>query len=159
MRTGYLCHFFVATDDPAEQAHAFLSHVVFEAGDLAPVVDVETMGGAPVPDLPARLRTFLETVEHAVGVRPILYTGPSFWSTHMNDGFGEYPLWIAQYGVSTPTVPPGWTDWQLWQYRGDADLPDVSPVVDLDRLRAGVEIGRLLIPVAPPSETPGAVRP
>ncbi len=144
-------HFFVTADDPAEQAHTFLSHVTFEPGDLAPVVDIETLGGTPPADLPDRLHTFLATVENAVGVAPILYTGPAFWNDHMNDAFGGYPLWIAQYGVTQPTVPTGWSGWHLWQYRGNADLPDVAPVVDLDRLHPEVDIRRLLIPPAPAS--------
>jgi GH25 family lysozyme M1 (1,4-beta-N-acetylmuramidase)/alpha-tubulin suppressor-like RCC1 family protein len=139
-------HFFVAADDPEAQAHAFLSHVIFEPGDLAPVVDVETLGGEPVADLPERLRTFLDTVERTVGVKPILYTGPTFWRSHMNDQFGAYPLWIAEYDVAAPTVPAGWDRWHLWQWRGNADLPDVASVVDLDRLHPDVPISALLIP-------------
>jgi len=141
-------HFFVAADDPGQQARIFLSQVLFEPGDLAPVVDVETMGGEPTDDLPDRLGVFLRLIERGVGVKPIIYTGPSFWNAHMTAEFGDNPLWIAQYGVDQPTVPAGWTRWQMWQWQGNADLPDVAPMVDLDRLHPDVDLEELLIPEA-----------
>ena len=64
----------------------------------------------------------------------------------MDDRFGNYPLWIAEYGVDAPHVPAGWQRWNLWQWRGDADLPEVAPIVDLDRLHPEVDLEELLIP-------------
>jgi GH25 family lysozyme M1 (1,4-beta-N-acetylmuramidase) len=146
-------HFFVAADDPEEQARTFLSHVVLEPGDLAPVVDVETLGGnGEAKGLPDKLRAFLAEVERAIGVKPIIYTSPNFWDAQMHGEFGDYPLWIAEYGVKEPRVPSGWKRWHLWQYRGNAELPHIAPVVDLDRLAPGVELKELLIPEPPPEE-------
>lgn len=146
-------HFFVPDDDPEAQARIFLSRVLFEPGDLVPVVDVETpfkqSGARPPADLADRLLVFLRAVEQEVGAKPIIYTGPTFWNRQMDDRFGDYPLWIAEYGVEEPQVPVGWTRWHLWQWRGDADLPRVAPIVDLDRLHPEVALEDLLIPEAP----------
>ncbi len=139
-------HFFEPDDDPEIQARTFLSQVVLEPGDLAPVVDIETRGSPAPDDLPERLRTFVDIVEKAVGAKPIIYTGPTFWNQNMNREFGDYPLWISEYGVPEPHVPAGWKAWQLWQWRGDADLPDVAPVVDLDRLSPGTDLETLVVP-------------
>lgn len=138
-------HFFVADDDAEEQAHHFLAQVPFEPGDLLPVVDIESRK-RPVPDLPARLRRFLDVVERSIGARPIIYTGPTFWRANMTAEFGDYPLWIAEYDVDAPQVPEGWKQWHLWQWRGNAELPEIAPVVDLNRVHPDVELGRLLIP-------------
>ena len=128
-------HFFVAEDDPEQQARHFLAHVTFEPGDLAPVVDIESRK-RPVADLSARLKRFLAIVEEAVGTKPIIYTGPSFWRSNMTDAFGEYPLWIAEYGVDSPSVPEGWTRWHLWQWRGDVELPGSHRSVPSGRRRS-----------------------
>ncbi len=153
-------HFFVADDDPRQQARAFLSHVVYEPGDLVPVVDIEKVGPHPPRDLPQRLQAFVDEIEARLGVKPIIYTGPAFWNANFRGGFGDYPLWLAQYGVDRPAVPAGWNRWIFWQWRGNADLPDVAPVVDLDRLGAGVDLSRLLIPERPPERVaPGSGAP
>lgn len=143
-------HFFVPDDDPEAQARAFLAHVVFEPGDLAPVVDLETLGSEAGEDLPARLLAFIRIVEREVGTKPIIYTGPAFWNSTMNDQFGDYPLWIAEYGVEQPTIPRGWKRWHLWQWRGNAPLPHVAPIVDLDRLHPESVLTDLLIPAPGP---------
>ncbi len=144
-------HFFSSADDPVEQAHHFLAHVLFEPGDLAPVVDIEKLYGPAPPDLPERLRKFLEVVEAELGVKPIIYTGPTFWKNHMSGDFGDYPLWIAEYGVEAPQVPEGWDVWHLWQWRDNVDLPEIAPVVDLNRLRSAADLDRLLIPGPAPA--------
>ena len=53
--------------------------------------------------------------------------------------FATYPLWLADYGVSTPQVPKVWTDagktWPFWQYAANGTLagaPDAHHNVDLD---------------------------
>ncbi len=140
-------HFFVPADDPKEQARLFLSHVVFEPGDLRPVVDIETRGTNAPADLPARLHAFLDEVEAAVGVKAIIYTGPAFWNQNMNAEFGDYPLWIAEYGVPEPKIPKGWLRWHLWQWQGDdVTKPEIAPTLDLDRLHPDVGVEELLIP-------------
>jgi len=145
-------HFFVAEDDPADQARTFLSHVVFEPGDFAPVVDIEKLYGEAPPDLAKRLEIFLDAIEAKLGVKPIIYTGPGFWNKHFrHGGFGDYPLWLAQYDVSEPQLPAGWKRWAFWQWRGNAHLPDVAPVVDLDRLGPNVDLAKLLIPQSRPT--------
>ncbi len=155
-------HFFVPDDDPEEQARIFLSRVLFEPGDLAPVVDVETpfkqSGARPPDDLADRLLTFLQVVEKEVGTRPIIYTGPTFWNRQMDGRFGAYPLWIAEYGVDEPHLPMGWERWHIWQWRGNADLPEVAPIVDLDRVHPEVDLKELLIPEKGESASPGATR-
>lgn len=141
-------HFYVADDDPVEQAHHFLSHVVLEPGDLRPVVDIESAGkDSGAADLVADLERFVEEVEQTIGIAPIVYTGPVFWRDRVgSDAFRELPLWIAEYGTDTPIVPPGWSTWSLWQYRGNAEMPHVAPIVDLNRLHADVDTRTLRVP-------------
>jgi len=102
-----------------------------EPGDLAPVVDVELIGHGTPPGVPQRLRRWLEIVETHYGVKPIIYTMASFWDAHMDDTFGDYPLWVAEYEVEKPRLPAGWSEWHMWQWQGDADVPGVENLVDL----------------------------
>ncbi|HVS14811.1 MAG TPA: GH25 family lysozyme [Thermoanaerobaculia bacterium] len=142
-------HFYIAADDPVAQAHHFLSHVVLEPGDLRPVVDIESAAQEPPADLARQLARFVAEIEAAIGVAPIVYTGAIFWRDHVaTTAFADHPLWIAEYEVDQPEIPAGWDRWDLWQWQGNAALPHIAPIVDLDRLHADADVDELLIPAA-----------
>jgi lysozyme len=140
-------HFYVSEDDPEEQARFFISTVTLESGDLAPVVDIELLGHNTPPGLADRLETFVQRLEEHYGVAPIIYTDANFWDQNLDDRFGDHPLWIAEYGVAAPRLPTGWSEWHLWQWRGDAQVPGVAKGADLSKVnREGADLSRLVIP-------------
>ena len=139
-------HFYVTEDDPTEQADFFLEALGTIAGDeLVPAVDVEVIGRGTQPGLADRLRTFLDRVEQATGVKPLIYTSPNFWDAHLDDSFGEYPLWVAEYGVDSPRLPSGWDRWHLWQWKKNQQVNGIEKDVDLNRLRPDLEAHHLQI--------------
>ena len=125
-------HFFLAAEDPAQQAEFFVRTVGSLApGDLPPVVDVEAGSGVN-SNLATSVETWLEVVEQGLGRKPIIYTAPSFWNQHLTGGFGDYALWVAEYGVSSPRPVNGWTGWTFWQYSSTGKVNGVNGTVDLD---------------------------
>ncbi len=126
-------HYFVPQDDPAAQAQWFIDNVGLSQGDLVPAVDVESLGKDPPRDLSERLKVFLQLLQAHYGVPPIIYTAPNFWDRNMTDQFGAYPLWVADYDTDEPRLPNGWSSWNLWQWKGSAELPGISKIVDLNR--------------------------
>lgn len=116
-------HFFEPGEDATQQAQLYLKTVSFESGDLPPVLDFEKVdkNKKPIPNatLIQDVQTWLDTVEQSVGRRPMIYTGGWIWNPHMNDKFGQYTLWIANWGASKPDLPEGWTTWAFWQYADD----------------------------------------
>jgi lysozyme len=127
-------HFFEPNDDAGQQAAFFLSTVQLESGDLPPVLDVET-AAANSAQLWQGVQAWLDQVEAATGVRPILYLNKNFANENAAPAsLAAYPLWLAQYEVEIPTVPDGWTTWLLWQYSQSGTLDGVSGSVDLDQL-------------------------
>lgn len=139
-------HFYVTEDDPEAQAKLFIDTVTLEPGDLAPVVDVELLGHGTEPGLAGRLRTFLERLEAHYGIRPIIYTAPNFWDLHLTDDFGDYPLWVAEYGVDEPRLPKGWERWHLWQFEGDTTVSGVEKSADRSHLnRDAPDLHRLVV--------------
>ncbi|UCH94112.1 MAG: glycoside hydrolase family 25 protein [Candidatus Aminicenantes bacterium] len=124
-------HFYVTEDDPELQADFFIKNVSLRPGDLLPALDIESIGKGTKPGLVQRLKKFLGILEKHYGVKPIIYTGPKFWNSHLNDHFGAYPLWIAEYGVNEPVNPKGWKEWHLWQWKENATVPGVEKGADL----------------------------
>lgn len=132
-------HFFRPSQDAAAQAQHFLSVVSLQSGDLPPALDVETADGVSNDALTAGVQTWLEHVALQTGVTPIIYAGPRFWNGHVNGNFSAYPLWVAEYGVQTPQLPRGWTNWNFWQYSQSGHESGVAGNVDLDYFQGSIE--------------------
>jgi len=125
-------HFFRPEQDAARQAAHFLSAVQFQPGDLPPVLDVEVNDGVTGSALVGGVQTWLDAVEPAAGVTPVIYTAASFWNAHFNDQFGQYPLWLAHYAPAPAPLPHGWTDWTFWQYSQSLRVEGVNGSADHD---------------------------
>jgi lysozyme len=125
-------HFFVTAEDATAQADLFVRTVGGLApGDLPPVLDVEAQSGTG-GGLVSGVQTWLNVVEQRLGRRPVIYTGPAFWNENLTGGFGGYPLWVAEYGVSSPKPVKGWDAWTFWQHSETGSVPGISGNVDLD---------------------------
>jgi lysozyme len=143
-------HFFDAGVDGTAQARHFLQHTQIEPGDLPPVLDVEAAASASKATILQEVQNWLNTVEQALNRLPMIYTTASFWNSHLNDSFGVYPLWIAEYGVSAPKIPAGWSDWQFWQYSQSGTVSGVNGSVDRDEFNGSYEELLALLPLAHP---------
>jgi GH25 family lysozyme M1 (1,4-beta-N-acetylmuramidase) len=138
-------------NDAVLEADYFAAHVNLGAGDLIPALDLEVSGGLSVTALQAWVKAFVDEVTAKVGCRPMIYTSPSFWSKYMGNSHaladaGYKTLWVAHWGVSSPTVPAnnwGGHGWTFWQYTSSGTVPGIAGRVDLDRYN-----GADLTPVA-----------
>ncbi|MEM9022809.1 MAG: glycoside hydrolase family 25 protein [Bacteroidota bacterium] len=138
-------HFYYAADDPEKQADHFLSAITqLQPGDLPPVLDLEEGGVSGTVDKAAYASgvfTWLQKVEKAVGLKPIIYTDPNFSSEYLTDPkFGNYPLWLAEYGPE-PHVPTAWaaTGWTIWQYTATGSYNGVNGDVDHDKFNGTLD--------------------
>ena len=138
-------------NDAIHEADWFAAHTGLGAGDLIPALDLEVSGGLSVTALQAWVKAFLDEVTAKIGMRPMIYTSPSFWGKYMGNtttlaDAGYKTLWVAHWGVTSPTVPAnnwGGHGWTFWQYTSDGTVNGISGRVDLDRYN-----GADLTPVA-----------
>jgi lysozyme len=124
-------HFFRAEDDPDVQAEWFWK-TVGGKNELPLVVDVEESMEQSASTVIANLTRFLESLQQWTGKQPMIYTDPGFWNGLGASGFGGYPLWVAEYGVSEPTLPSGWALWTFWQHSENGQVPGIQGNVDLN---------------------------
>jgi lysozyme len=141
LRSAY--HFFIASKDPVVQANNFLTltQKVWENSDLPPVLDLEKtyfMNPGSVLD---RAQVWLNTVEKAIGRKPIVYTFPNFWHEGLEDThrLNNYPLWIAHYETDTPWVPGGWKTWNFHQYSESGTIPGIEGDCDLNNFKGSLD--------------------
>jgi hypothetical protein len=123
--------------DPTQQAHAFADRLQSVGGpQLPPVLDLEKDEGLDPAELADWTQAFLDTLAHRTGRAPILYTYRYFWIDRMANThrFAEFPLWLAEYGVSEPTLPVigGWNEWLFWQRSETGEVPGFTDAVDLN---------------------------
>jgi GH25 family lysozyme M1 (1,4-beta-N-acetylmuramidase) len=143
-----------APNDASNEASWFLQNASVASGDLVPVLDLEVTNGLDASALTAWAQTWLTQVTAATGVKPIIYTNRSFWSTSManTDWFARngYRLWIANWTTAgQPTLPAGsWggLGWTLWQHSSTGRVPGISGNVDLDRFNGTSLPGSLFVP-------------
>jgi GH25 family lysozyme M1 (1,4-beta-N-acetylmuramidase) len=128
-------------NDAIIEADSFVQKMAILPGDLNPALDLEQTGGLNTADLQAWVGAWLNEVYAKLGMRPMIYTSPSFWSSHMGNTSlfavqGYTVLWIAHWFVSAPTVPAsnwGGHGWTFWQYTDCGHVLGISGCVDLDR--------------------------
>ena len=115
---------------PADEAAFFLKTV----GPLAPgdvlALDLETGTG----DLSAWTLAWLQTVEQAVGFKPLLYSSPAFLAEHnvATSAIAAYGLWLASWQNTPPAAPAPGEFWAVWQ-QGSGAVPGIGGAVDLDQ--------------------------
>jgi lysozyme len=159
---------FDPTIDPTTQANYFLSAAHVAAGDLIPAVDVvddgnggpeNNGGGVSAAVFTSRLQTWLNVVQSALGVRPLLFGDTSQWDTFTDSdsafGMAGYPLWIAYVGAdSSPPLPDGWTSWAFWEHSLTGSVPGIDGDVDEDYFDGAYDGGNLCaITVSNPGST------
>lgn len=122
-------HYFHPNLDPVAQANFFLSVVGNDLYRQKLIIDIEESDGLSTSEVDNALQLFLDTIEKRTGILCEIYTGASFAQTNMTlSKFSKYPLWIADYGVTYPSVV-GWTDWQT---KDTGHVDGIQGNVDMD---------------------------
>ena len=139
-------HFLSALSEPQAQADHFLAVIDGCGHTLPPMIDVERGVGASgkCPTVECLL-AFLEAVEDALDVVPLIYTagwvaGPMGLARHPE--LTRCPLWVPAYQLSDPPLCPPWGSWEddpnvvAWQFTSQARVPGINLGVDMSRFKA-----------------------
>ena len=137
--------------DARREARFFVEVADPRPGNLLPVLDIETNDGLDQDGLTKWARAWVDEVRQLTGVTPLVYTSPYGWLTRTGDtrllARDGAPLWVAPWGVESPTVPAGNWDgrgWVVWQHSSTGRVPGITTNVDLD-VAAGTSLGRITI--------------
>ncbi len=149
--------------DAIAEADHFVDTAQLGVGNLIPVLDLERTGGLTQAEVTEWILTWLGRVTQRVGVRPMVYTSPYGWLSRTGDTTavaeaGYTVLWVAHWGVSSPTVPAedwGGNGWTFWQYTDCGAVPGIAGCVDMDWYR-GTSFDPVTIPS--PDTTPPTVQ-
>lgn len=134
-------HFFDPTKSAEDQVDHFLDTVGSQQEDqLPPMLDLE---GNKWNSIPSQARipmvtSWLDGVEHKLGVAPMIYLGFYFardvLKTVARPELSRYRLWLANYNnVVSPRVPEPWMSWTLWQYTSSGSVDGIEGKVDKNK--------------------------
>ncbi|MFU0784325.1 glycoside hydrolase family 25 protein [Clostridium sp.] len=61
----------------------------------------------------------------------LIYCNPSYIKEHLNSKITKYPLWVAHYGVKSPSFTL-WDKHSIWQFTDKGQISGVSGYIDLN---------------------------
>ncbi len=138
-------HFFYSTRDPIKQAINFQNVVALQSGDLPPVLDIETSNNQPAAVIRSTAKIWLEEMEKAYKVKPIIYTNIHFYETYLGNEFDDYPLWIAHYYQKER--PASNRAWLFWQHSDIGRVNGIRTTVDFNVFKGdSSDLMKLCIP-------------
>ncbi len=123
-------HFFLATKDGKTQAKNFIKNVQLQPGDLPPVLDIEQLYGVSPKLMQQRIKDWLQMVEAAYHVKPIIYSNADFYNRNLGAAFNKYPLWVAHYFENNQ--PRVYRNWAFWQHSSTGKINGITSQVDFN---------------------------
>lgn len=82
-------------------------------------------------DMKAWVHDFDDEYVALTGRHPLIYSTADWWDTCVGTGgFSDNGLWVANYGVSSPSLPTGWSDYTFWQYTSTASISGIDGDAD-----------------------------
>jgi lysozyme len=125
-------HYYWANLNSTVQANNFINTVTLKKGDFPPILDIEKLSKVQsLSKLRTGLKNWISIVEKHYGVKPIIYTGDSFYMNYLrvDPYFRNYPrLWIANYNrVSSPI-----SNWLFWQFTDRVRIKGINEMVDMN---------------------------
>ena len=165
--------------DARKEARFFLEHSDIRAGDMLPMLDLESLEGMSLAEVTTWTGRWVQTVtrdlrRRGLDARPIIYT-----PFDLGSGFGCL-LWVARYSndFRAPRIPRPWRRAAIWQHSdgrygpvksvpgfGPVDVNAVHPEIPLSALRvkrvrtAATPTPPPVVPPPPPEEAPVRIEP
>lgn len=134
LKVGFY-HYVTArsVEDAVKQAKFFVSTISGKNPDCKLAMDFESFGSLGREEINQIALTFMQTVKNVSGKDVIIYSDEYNANSTFESNLATYPLWVAQYEVSEPTVREHWSNWAGWQYTDRGEVPGISSYVDRDK--------------------------
>jgi len=123
-------HYYRPNENSIEQAELFIKTVSLQKGDLPPVLDIEKLPkNQSIERLKIGLRRWLNRIEEHYKLKPIIYTGESYYKDFLKEEFSDYLFWIANYNFYREKMEE---DWLFWQFTEKASVSGIKGNVDVN---------------------------
>lgn len=130
-------HFFLFNRDGAKQAEFFLFNMLFEEGDLPPVVDVEyspwnirCMDKKVLKERMKQLHRFDSVIYKSTKRHIVIYTNKQGYEDMIRGNFPQCDLWLCD--LSGKPNEKKYPNWLIWQYSHKGKVDGIRTNVDMN---------------------------
>ncbi|RAR46623.1 glycoside hydrolase family 25 protein [Flavobacterium lacus] len=123
-------HYYRPNENSIQQATNFIKTVKLQKGDFPPVLDIENLPKTQsIDSLKVGLKRWLTKVENHYNVKPIIYSGESYYKDFLEKEFKGYTFWIANYNFFVEDIKDHWA---FWQFTEKGTVPGIQGPVDVN---------------------------
>lgn len=116
-------HFMHSTDDGAVQAEFFYNKIKGKNITCRPAIDIEVTDNQDNEAINKCILDFSNKIKELMGLDCVIYTYLNFANTYLDSTIGNIPLWLAEYGVSTPQPTTIWGSNLIgWQFNDNGNF-------------------------------------
>ena len=121
LKVGFY-HYVTAQNvaDAKEQAIFFARVIAEKSPDCRLAMDFEDFGNRSISEINNISKVFLETLEQETGSQVLIYSNAYSARNIFSEELTKYPLWVANYNVSSPSGNGKWQTWvrmAVYKYR------------------------------------------
>ena len=139
LKVGFYHYVTARTIEQARtQANFFARVVSGKQADCRLAMDFENFGNLSVAEINEISKVFLETLVNATQSEVVIYSNAYSARTIFSQTLTNYPLWVANYGVSKPGSNGKWETWVGWQYTSTGTINGISGYVDKNQFTDGI---------------------
>lgn len=122
LKVGFY-HFMHSTDDGAVQAEFFYNKIKGKKIDCKLAIDIEVTDNQDNATINKCILDFSNKIKELMKLDCVIYTYLNFANTYLNSSISDIPLWLAEYGVSTPQPTTIWgTNLIGWQFNDNGNF-------------------------------------
>ncbi|WP_308636347.1 GH25 family lysozyme [Paenibacillus silvisoli] len=136
IKTGFYHYAHPESNDAKAEAAHFANTIKGIKATFPHVLDVEgDAGQVPADRLTQWCVDWLREVERLTAHPTMIYTGAYFARSYLRQPLGQWPLWVAHYGVDKPMNNDTWDEWAVFQYSDNGTVDGIGGnVVDLNAM-------------------------
>ena len=139
LKIGFYHYVTARTVDQAREQALFFARVINGKHiDCRLAMDFEDFGDLSISAINDISKIFLETLETTTNSKAVIYSNAYSAKTIFSSELTKYPLWVANYGVSSPGSNGKWDTWVGWQYTSTGTVNGISGYVDRNQFTDGI---------------------
>ena len=139
LKVGFYHYVTARTVEQAREQALFFARVINGKHiDCRLAMDFEDFGNLSIASINNISKVFLETLESTTNAKAVIYSNAYSARTIFSSELTKYPLWVANYGVSSPGSNGKWDTWVGWQYTSTGTVNGISGYVDRNQFTDGI---------------------